>query len=159
MGKCVQIIVRGVRQNCLENEHRQNSSPSFMKRTQSPIQVNKYTSKLTNRFYISHKHPAAKTNRQKTKNKNKKKPNNKTNKQTNNKKKKNRLQHAMWYRDCIHTLLQPNKAGCVNMLHEQQDLQTPSCMAQYQAGGDEADQRNAGTTTSRNGRSCLSTRP
>ena len=29
---------------------------------------------------------------------------------------------------------------------------------QYQAGGDEADQRNAGTTTSRNGRSCLSPR-
>ena len=30
------------------------------------------------------------------------------------------------------------------MLHEQQDLQRPSRRAQYQAGGDEADQRNAG---------------
>ena len=27
----------------------------------------------------------------------------------------------------------------MDMLHEQQDLQTPSCRAQYQAGGDEAD--------------------
>ena len=35
----------------------------------------------------------------------------------------------------------------MDMLHEQQDLQTPSCRAQYQAGGDEADQKNAGTTT------------
>ena len=47
----------------------------------------------------------------------------------------------------------------MDMLHEQQDLQTPLCRAQYQAGGDEADQKNAGTTTSRNGRSCLSPRP
>ena len=29
----------------------------------------------------------------------------------------------------------------MDMLHEQQDLQTPSCRAQYQAGGDEADQK------------------
>ena len=29
----------------------------------------------------------------------------------------------------------------MDMLHEQQDLQTPSCRAQYQEGGDEADQK------------------
>ena len=29
----------------------------------------------------------------------------------------------------------------MDMLHEQQDLQTPSCRAQYQAGGDEANQK------------------
>ena len=39
----------------------------------------------------------------------------------------------------------------MDMSHEQQDLQTPSCRAQYQAGGDEADQRNAGTTTQHQG--------